>query len=128
MVSEQNLILGVQTVAECLLKFAGDRNWNPNDFHVFFRLNLDADRFHMIFVGPDFDRKDYFEAFKLVWRSLYDQLGDGSNRTDLLSSLSLSLLGTNQMRLRGKFAIPPDYQEYPLSSASQFQWLHYPSS
>ena len=128
MVSEQNLILGVQQIATCLFRFASDRHWSQDDFHIFFRLNTDADRFHMIFVGPDFDRGDYFENFKVVWHALYDQLGNEANRTDLLGSLSLSLLGTDQMHTRGDFAIPPDYQEFPHTYASQFQRIPHPSA
>jgi hypothetical protein len=125
--SRKNLILGVQQVSACLYRIANDRHWNENDYSIFFRLNLDAERFHVIFVGPDFDHGEYFENYKVVWRALYECLEGNASRGDLLSSLNLVLMGTHHVRSRGDFAIPPDYLEFQDGFETDFRRAYYPS-
>jgi hypothetical protein len=91
-----------------LRHYAATQNWGPDDYQVFVFFNPDWGQLHFILVGNAFAVKDGENPWFSVHRFLEHELKDAP---DLWEALHWTVQTFDQVKERGRFAIPNVYED-----------------
>jgi|GEM_PF-1350724 len=99
----------LRLVAGALTKYAQDKGWKPDSFGIFYRVNEDWGRVHIIFVSEHIDPQTKYQNYVDVLGYLRQTLDEDA---DLLDNLSLVTRSQEQVNQGGIYEIGPGYREY----------------
>ncbi len=99
----------LRLVVGALTKYANDEGWQPGTFGIFYRVNEDWGRVHIIFVSEHFDSRTEYLNYVGVLKYLKQTFNANA---DVLASLSLVTRSQEQVNQGGIYEIGPEYREY----------------
>jgi hypothetical protein len=99
----------VRRFLAALTEYAGEQNWNPGEYQIYYWVNAEWDRIHILFIADGFSNMGEFESYASVRKYLQDRLGD---EPELMNYLSLVVRSRKQIDEAGHHDISPVYREY----------------
>jgi hypothetical protein len=112
MATEAEMIDRVQVIGALLTGYAARHHWENDDYRIFYNMNLDWDRVHIVFVARQFDGRDNYQCYQEVWHYLYQQLRRQPFQVDLMESLNLVIAGMEEVSKGGAHEVGPGYRDF----------------
>src|SRR4051812_28992383 len=109
MAQDANLRRAVRLVAQSLESFARLKQWDPEEYWLFYRIKPELGRMHFLLIAAALDDKDSDAATSQVWDHLQSELGQ---YPDVLQSVNLVVRSKKKVDEGGLYAIGSEYREY----------------
>jgi len=104
-----NLNGALREIAGALTKYARDHNWSDDDYWIYYRIDPEWDKIHIIFVAKEFDPGRKSDNYVSVRSYLEKHLLDHPEFLNHLGLIVQSLVRVNQ---GGIYAIGPEFKEF----------------
>ena len=99
----------LRRTAETLTEFAKQNGWKNEDYGIYYWINEDWDKVHIVFVARAFDGSNEFENNVRVREFLATKLSD---EPELLNSVGLVVRSERKTKEGGIYALGPQYLEF----------------
>jgi hypothetical protein len=96
-------------IAESLNRFAKEHSWNREDYSIYYKINNNWDKIHVLFVSRHFEAGKHFENYVAVMETLEQDLAD---EPGLINKVGLVVRSPKQVEEGGIYAIGPEFREF----------------
>jgi hypothetical protein len=111
MATEAEMIKVVQLIGMGLTSYAEKEKWDDQDFRIFYNVNPDWDRVHIVLVAKAFNGMDNYQCYQKVWQFLYQLFRRQPYQVEVMESLNLVVAGTEEAAKGGVYGVGPGYEE-----------------